>query len=245
MSTVAVRTLIPNVLTICTYGGFAPVCYRDKFGVLTGFDVGFLTRFADSIGLKIMTLERPFDALWLRPGNDECDIAGAGIMQRVNRPIGEGASWTRPYFRVKRTLLVRLEDQPRFEAEGALRGEGMRIVATQGSTADYDAQIRYPNRKALLYLADLSSLINDPGQSQREIVRLIAEREVDAFGEGDVSNEFLRDSYNRQFRGVELAVADKHDIDEQETFNFIVRNVSDGLLDALNSYIGKHANAYA
>lgn len=244
MQSSTVKTLRPGTLTVCTYGGFAPVCHRDRFGVLTGYDVGFLTRFASSLGLDMVTLERPFDELWRRPGNDECDVAGAGIMRRENRPIGDHASWTTSYFEVKRSLLVRAADKARFEADGAARGEGMRIVATQGSTADYDARTRYPNRAALLYLADLSALIKDPVQPQREIVKLIAEGHVDAFGEGDVSNEYLRDSYNRQFNGVELAVADSHDIDEQETFNLIVRDASEGLLAALDRYIAQNKGSY-
>ena len=39
-------TLNPWQLTVCTYGGFAPVCYKNPAGQLIGLDVSFLTRFA-------------------------------------------------------------------------------------------------------------------------------------------------------------------------------------------------------
>jgi len=50
-------------LTVCTYGGFAPVCYKNAAGQLIGLDVSFLTRFAESLGLAIATVEKPFDGI--------------------------------------------------------------------------------------------------------------------------------------------------------------------------------------
>ena len=39
--TAVVHTLTPGVLTVCTYGGFAPVCYKNPAGQLIGLDVSF------------------------------------------------------------------------------------------------------------------------------------------------------------------------------------------------------------
>jgi ABC-type amino acid transport substrate-binding protein len=86
----AVVTVVPGQLTICTYGGFAPVCYKNPAGQLIGLDVSFLTRFAESLGLAIQTIEKPFDGIWTLPGVNACDVAGAGIMRRDDRPVGSG-----------------------------------------------------------------------------------------------------------------------------------------------------------
>src|SRR5215469_11531652 len=108
-------TLKPGQLTVCTYGGFAPVCYKNPAGQLIGLDVSFLTRFAESLGFKIELIEEPFDGIWTLPGANRCDVAGAGIMKRDDRPVGPGGSWSDPYFQVKRSLLVRAVDQAAFD----------------------------------------------------------------------------------------------------------------------------------
>jgi ABC-type amino acid transport substrate-binding protein len=68
---------------------------------------------------------------------------GAGIMERKDRHVGPGGSWSDPYFQVKRSLLVRTDDKPAFDNYKTLSGK--KIVVTRGSTADVDAQTRYPH----------------------------------------------------------------------------------------------------
>src|ERR1044071_1775637 len=104
-----ISTLMPGRLTVCTYGGIAPVCYKEG-NQLVGYDVSFLTRFAESLGLTIVTREKPFDGIWTQPGQDACGVAGAGVMKRPDRPV-EGGAWSNAYFHVQRTLLVRTADQ--------------------------------------------------------------------------------------------------------------------------------------
>jgi ABC-type amino acid transport substrate-binding protein len=243
----SVTTLVPGQLTVCTYGGFAPVCYKNPAGQLVGLDVSFLTRFAESLGLPIVTIEQPFDGIWTHPGEDVrkpgavvCDIAGAGVMQRADRPVGPGGSWSEPYFQVDRSLLVRAADQAAFDHYEGL--DKKKIVVTEGSTAEIDARTRYPRCK-IQFVKDVAADQPDP---QAYIVKtLIAEHRADAFGEGDVSNKYLRDKYGKDVAGG-LALADVHPIDGMtETFNFITRNASSGILDRLNAFIAKNKGSYA
>jgi len=90
----AVVTLVAGQLTVCTYGGFAPVCYKNTGGRLIGLDVSFLTRFAERLGLGIILIEKQFDQIWILPGANVCELAGAGIMHRKDRPPGPGGSWS-------------------------------------------------------------------------------------------------------------------------------------------------------
>jgi len=236
----AVATLVPDRLTACTYGGFAPVCYTNPAGQLIGLDVSFLTRFAESLGLAIVTTEQPFDGIWTLPGANVCDVAGAGVMQRDDRPVGSGGSWSDPYFQVQRSLLVRAADQAAFDDYATLSGRT--IVVTRGSTADIDAKTRYPHC-TIQFVDEVA--VGQPDPQEYIVKTLIANRQADAFGEGDVSNQYLRDKYGTKVVGG-LALGDCHAIDGvTETFNFITRNASSGVLDRLNAFIARNKGGYA
>ncbi len=236
----AVTTLHSGRLTVCTYGGFAPVCFKDAAGALVGLDVSFLARFAEGEGLALDMIDRTFDGIWALPDMDVCDIAAAGITKLDSRYVGEGASWSDAYFRVNRSLLVRSAEQPVFDDHASLVGK--KIVVTRGSTADIDAQTRYPDC-TLQYVDEVAMGQHDP---QAYVVKtLLSDREVDAFGEGDVSNQYLRDTYGKDVEGG-LVLADIHPIDgPEETFSFVARNASVGLLNRLNAFIAANKGSYA
>ena len=236
----AVTTLHAGRLTVCTYGGFAPVCFKDAAGDLVGLDVSFLARFAESEGLALDMIDRTFDGIWALPDMNVCDIAAAGITRLDSRYVGEGASWSDAYFQVNRSLLVRTAEQLVFDDHASLVGKKM--VVTRGSTADIDAQTRYPDC-TLQYVDEVAMGQHDP---QEYVVKtLLADREVDAFGEGDVSNQYLRDTYGKDVEGG-LVLADIHPIDgPDETFSFVARNASTGLLERLNAFIAANKGSYA
>ncbi len=236
----AVTTLHAGRLTVCTYGGFAPVCFKDAAGDLVGLDVSFLARFAESEGLALDMIDRTFDGIWALPDMNVCDIAAAGITRLDSRYVGEGASWSDAYFQVNRSLLVRTAEQLVFDDHASLVGKKM--VVTRGSTADIDAQTRYPDC-TLQYVDEVAMGQHDP---QEYVVKtLLADREVDAFGEGDVSNQYLRDTYGKDVEGG-LVLADIHPIDgPDETFSFVARNASTGLLERLNAFIAANKGLYA
>jgi ABC-type amino acid transport substrate-binding protein len=236
----AVATLVPGQLTVCTYGGFAPVCYKNPAGQLIGLDVSFLTRFAESLGLAIQTIEKPFNGIWTLPGANACDVAGAGVMRRDDRPVGPGGSWSDAYFQVERSLLVRAAEQAAFDDYRTLKGR--KIVVTRGSTADIDAHKRYP-RCRIEFVDEVAK--GQPDAQAYIVKQLIANHQADAFGEGDVSNRYLRDKYGRDVAGG-LALADVHAIDGMtETFNFIARNASSEVLGRLNAFIARNKECYA
>ncbi|MFZ6723422.1 substrate-binding periplasmic protein [Undibacterium sp. Ji49W] len=238
----AITTLTPGKLTVCTYGGFAPVCYKDKDGKLTGLDVIFLEKFALSLGLDIVLIEHDFDGIWTMPDENRCDIAAAGVQQRDNRHVGPGGCWSDAYFQVQRSLLVRSADKAAFDDYETVAGKT--IVVTRGSTADIDAKARYHPRCTIKCVDEL--VPKDQPDAQEYIVNtLMKYHKVDAFGEGDVSNQYLSGIYSKNIEGG-LALADIHHIDgSNETFNFITRKASKGLLDLLNTYIADNKGSYA
>jgi ABC-type amino acid transport substrate-binding protein len=161
-------------------------------------------------------------------------------MQRADRPVGPGGSWSEPYFQVDRSLLVRAADQAAFDHYERL--DKKKIVVTEGSTAEIDARTRYPHCE-IQFVKDVAA--GQPDPQAYIVTTLIAEHRADAFGEGDVSNKYLRDKYGKDVAGG-LALADVHPIDGMaETFNFITRNASSGILDRLNVFIAKNKGNYA
>jgi ABC-type amino acid transport substrate-binding protein len=240
MSNTVIHTLTPGLLTVCTYGGFAPVCYKNPAGQLIGLDVSFLTRFSESLGLAIATIEKPFDGIWKMPGQNVCDVAGAGVMKRDDRPVTPGGSWSDAYFQVERSLLVRAAEKAEFDDYKTLKGK--KIVVTRGSTADIDAKVRYPNC-IIQYVDEVAK--GQPDPQEYIVTKLIANHQADAFGEGDVSNQYLRDKYSSFVSGG-LALADVHPIaGRTETFNFITRDASTGVLAGLNAFIARNKGCYA
>lgn len=237
---IAVTTLTPGLLTVCTYGGFAPVCYKNDSGKLDGLDISFLRHFAKNWNLDIKFIEQPFNNIWQRPGENECDIAAAGIQQRVNRKIGDDACWSDSYFDVQRSLLVCAADKPTFDDYINLKGK--KIIVTEGSTADIDANERYKNKCEILYVSKLVTDQDPNLDVQKYIVEeFILKQEGYAFGEGNVSNQYLSDKYGHG----SLALADVHHISSGlETFNFVTRKASTGLLEKLNAYIKLNKDCY-
>ena len=99
------QTIVPDILTICTYSEFAPFSYK-KDGSVVGTDIELLENFAHKMGLNLNIIENQFDGLWDMPGLDECDIAAAGMMSE-GRDLGSKGIWSKSYITVKRSLLIR------------------------------------------------------------------------------------------------------------------------------------------
>ena len=69
MTTNIVRfeTIVPNILTICTYTEFAPFAYEEH-GKIVGSDIFLLGCFAREMGLGINIIKKEFRNLFGRAG---------------------------------------------------------------------------------------------------------------------------------------------------------------------------------
>ena len=103
------ETIVPNVLTICTYTEFAPFAYEEH-GRIVGSDISLLESFARQMGLGVNIIKKEFAGLWNTPGNGECDIAAAGMMASEDRDLSDGGVWSQSYMLVTRSLLIRRTD---------------------------------------------------------------------------------------------------------------------------------------
>jgi len=226
------NTITKGILKICTYSGFAPVCSVRKDGKTPwGTDVSFLEKFAAKHRLETeWTVLPKFEGIWQLPGKNSpplYDIAAAGITPTADREKeSPGVVWSDVYFHVQRSFLIRTTDKDRFHTIFDL--EGKKIAVTSDSTADLDFRVRHPKEFAVVYPPVQLKAVDD-----------LLEGKIDAFGEGDVSNEYLAALHP----GL-LTVIDKHDMTEgmSEPFSFPVRKDSD-ILDTLNRWLATPAKA--
>jgi ABC-type amino acid transport substrate-binding protein len=223
----AFTTISEGILTICTYTEFAPFSYEDG-GDIVGTDISVLREFAEEMELKVEIKKRDFAGLWEAPGNGDCDVSAAGMMEYEDRYLGENAVWSDPYMLVTRSLLIRRSDLEILKCPGDF--EGKKIVVTPTSSAHIDGDLRYK---------PLGATIIPLVPSQDEVVSQLLAGKIDAFGEGDVSNEYLAGKYLDEHGEKLLALTDVHSMENPELLRFAVRSVDERLPSTLNEFIRK------
>ncbi len=223
----AFATISEGILTICTYTEFAPFSYEDG-GDIAGTDINLLREFAEEMDLGLEIIKRGFAGLWETPGNGDCDVSAAGMMEYEDRYLGETAVWSDPYMLVARSLLIRRSDKEILKSPEDFKGK--KIVVTPTSSAHIDGDIRY---KAI------GATIIPVVPSQEEIVSQLLSGQIDAFGEGDVSNEYLAGKYLDDNGERLLVLTDLHPMKTPELLRFAVRSVDQRLPEKLNKIIEK------
>lgn len=221
-------------LTLCVYTEFAPFVYEEA-GAIVGSDITLLSRFAAhyQLGLQIIK-QAHFDQLWHTPGRGECDIAAAGIAMLPERDLGEAGCWGIPYLTVQRSLLIRRQDAARLQRPTDFAGK--KLVVTPASTAHVDALARYE---------PLGATIIPYVPSQQAVVHQLLTGEVDAFGEGDVSNCYLADHTLDEQGQPLLVLTDRHPLAQPEELRFAVRAHDPRLVACLNDWLHRALGAPA
>ena len=221
------QTIVPDILTICTYSEFAPFSYK-KDGSVVGTDIELLENFAHKMGLNLNIIEKQFDGLWNMPGLGQCDISAAGMMSE-GRDLDDKGIWSESYITVKRSLLIRHTDKDILKEPWNFSGK--KIVVTPESAAHIDAIERYETYGAIII---------PTVPSQNVIVNQLLSGEIDAFGEGDVSNGFLAERFTENDGSNPLILTDIHEMSFPEELSFAVRSSDKGLICNLNEFINEY-----
>ena len=221
------QTIVTDVLTICTYSEFAPFSYK-KNGSVVGTDIELLENFAYKMGLDVNIIEKQFDGLWNMPGLGQCDISAAGMMSE-GRDLDDKGIWSESYITVKRSLLIRHTDKDILKEPWNFSGK--KIVVTPESAAHIDAIERYETYGAIII---------PTVPSQNVIVNQLLNGEIDAFGEGDVSNGFLAERFTENDGSNPLILTDIHEMSFPEELSFAVRSSDKGLICNLNEFINEY-----
>ena len=220
-------TITPGILTICTYTEFAPFSYEED-GEIVGTDINFLKNFALEMNLRVKILKKDFSGLWETPGQGRCDVSAAGMMEYKDRTVGDNAVWSESYMLVTRSLLIRRSDKKLLVAPEDFKGR--KIVVTPTSSAHIDGDERYK---------PMGATIIPEVPSQDEIVSRLLSGQIDAFGEGDVSNEYLASKYTDASGERLLVLTDVHPMKNPELLRFAVRSEDPNLPKNLNEFIAK------
>ena len=220
-------TITPGILTICTYTEFAPFSYEED-GEIVGTDINFLKNFALEMNLRVKILKKDFSGLWETPGQGLCDVSAAGMMEYKDRTVGDNAVWSESYMLVTRSLLIRRSDKKLLVAPEDFKGR--KIVVTPTSSAHIDGDERYK---------PMGATIIPEVPSQDEIVSQLLSGQIDAFGEGDVSNEYLASKYTDASGERLLVLTDVHPMKNPELLRFAVRSEDPNLPKNLNVFIAK------
>ena len=237
-STSPITTLEPGVLKVCLYPGFAPVAIKGDDG-WSGSDPDYLAAFAEQQGLRMEPVEiATFQDIWMRPGNDECDIAGTGITVTKARleQTGTAIAWSARYYSVARALAVRKGTTVTSVEDLA----GQTVLATKGATADIDLLARI----AAAGLADVTlEYVDDAAVGARRVAEGGPDGPI-GFAAGANSIELLAET----IPGIEatwvhcLMLPDG--TETSESFAFTVRVASTGLADALDAFITAGTTPY-
>lgn len=241
----AITTLEPGTLQVCLYAGFAPFASKDDQGNWVGWDVDFLDGFAAANGfpaangLHFKPVEQAlFNDIWLRPGQNECDIAATGISDLAARHAA-GNDWSNHYYRVSRSYLVRTADKDKLKGVCDLRGKT--VIVTGGSTADHDLR----NRVKHAGIADQVTILatDDEGKA----AKVIHDGCLFAYGGGLGSVQ----DQARRLGGLEVVWTHCNTVENgtqitpvDEPFSFVVRAASSGVLAALDQYIAQPTVPY-
>jgi len=216
------ETLRKGSLRVAAFQGFAPFAWREG-SEARGKDIAFLRLFAESEQLELDVEFHDFDRLWELPERGQVDIAASGISLMPDKRCAPVA-WSSPYSKVRRSLLIRAEDQAHIQTMEDMAYARLAVVAS--SAAHVHANETKPDTTELSFCETLEAGIDD----------LLAGR-VDAVGTGDVSARH----HISVRRG--LAMIDVHRARSPEYISFAVRS-SGGLLDTLNAFIETNATRY-
>ena len=216
------ETLQKGSLRVAAFQGFAPFAWREG-SEARGKDIAFLRLFAESEQLELDVEFHDFDRLWELPEKGQVDIAASGISLMPDKRCSPVA-WSTPYSNVRRTLLIRTEEQDRFQGMEDLAFARLAVVAS--SAAHGHATETLPQTASLSFCETLDQGIDD-----------LLNGQVDAVGTGDVS------ARHHVAAREGLAMVDVHRARSPEYISFAVRPTGT-LLDRLNAFIEAHATRY-
>ena len=228
-------TLTPGTLTICTYPGFAPFTSFDAKGAWVGWDASFLTRFATQQGLAVKTVSvDPFDGIWKRPGENQCDIAAAGIgNEPARRAQSPGTTWSITYYVVIRAFAVRKGST----LTGPQDLAGKTVIVTKDSTADQDIQQQIRQH----HVKGVTVRYTD---NEGAAVKMVSQGKVFAYGGGLGSIQYQA----RRFTNIKVAWPHRILLPSgklgTEPFSYPVRTADTGLVEALNAFIAANRAGY-
>ena len=150
------RIVASGVLRVGMSTEQPPLNMKDREGQPIGLDVDLATALADSMGLELALIERPFAELLvgLRAGDFDLVISNMTITPTRNAEV----AFAGPYLISGATLLTRKELVSDFESDEAIDSRERTFGVRSGSTSEAILTQAFPEARAVA-VDDLASLV--------------------------------------------------------------------------------------
>ncbi|MBU2712966.1 ABC transporter substrate-binding protein [Zooshikella harenae] len=211
--TSSLKLVTPGVLTIGTIEQVKPMAYQDNEGNWKGFEVDILRFIAEHMRLAIQFIPFPFDHIWLRPKQGECDIASA-VLTILPERVTEGAAFSRPIFEFGQSLLIRTSDSHYFHTLQDLANKKIGAVKDTMGEA-YLREYASNNSQIICY------------KRTDDVLSALRNHEIDAFARGEPCNGYIARQY------VEFDIIDIQPCHEK--VGFAVSQENNVLLNIINT----------
>ncbi|WP_027710000.1 substrate-binding periplasmic protein [Zooshikella ganghwensis] len=216
----SLNLITPNVLTVGTIEQVKPMAYQDYEGNWKGFEVDILRFIAEHMRLAIQFITFPFDHIWLRPKQGDCDIASA-VLTILPERAAEGAAFSHPIFEFGQSLLVRTSDSHCFHTLQDL--ENKKVGAVKNTMGEAYLQEYAPeNLHVILY------------QRTDDVLNALRNHEIDAFARGEPCNGYIARKY-AEFEIIDIQPC-------HEKVGFAVSRENNALLNIVNTEINQLKN---
>ena len=137
-----------GTLKIAVSDSLKPVSYQ-KGSMYTGYEVDFLTLFAEEYGYKLEIQGMAFDALIPSVASGKCEIGASAITITPER--AESVTFTDPHFETYGVAIIRGENAATSSAKTLEDFENATIGVMTGTVYDDFAKERFPNAKREYY----------------------------------------------------------------------------------------------
>lgn len=137
-----------GTLKIAVSDSLKPISYK-KGSMYTGYEVDFLTLFAEEYGYKLEIQGMAFDALIPSIASGKCDIGASAITITPER--AESLTFTDPHFETYGVAIIRGENAAASSAKTLADFENATIGVMTGTVYDDFAKERFPNAKREYY----------------------------------------------------------------------------------------------
>src|SRR6185437_10315801 len=107
---------------------------RDATGALHGFDMDTLSTLAPALGVKVEYVKMTFGTMLGDLAADKFDMAMSGMGRTLDR--ARTATFSKPYMRYGKLLMIRSADQGRFKTLADLDRPGLKIGYNRGGLND-------------------------------------------------------------------------------------------------------------
>lgn len=183
----------------------------------------YVERFAEEHALAISWLVVPFNESWLLAGSDQVDLVATNVASFPDRESA-GATFSDPFLYERRALRIRPQDRQQYDHIDDFIGKRVGVVS--GMAAERDVDRRAPEGVILVRTSTFLELYAEFDAGN-----------LDAIAEAEY---YSLDDTIIPSHGDDIVLIDHHDLTpgEREESVFVVRDASEGLLEAVNDFIG-------